>query len=71
MRKVLLLVSFMIFAFTVTAQEKDRLLTVIFTNDAHGMAWKFDESGNPGIGGLAAQKTLIDKIKAEVQGKGG
>lgn len=71
MKRLLLFASLMIFAFSVTAQEKEHLLTVIFTNDAHGMAWKFDESGNPGIGGLAAQKTLIDKIKAEVQGKGG
>ena len=51
--------------------NKDRLLTVIFTNDSHGMAWKFDEPNNPGIGGLAAQKTLVDEIRAEVQGKGG
>ena len=53
------------------ADNKDRLLTVIFTNDSHGMAWKFDEPKNPGIGGLAAQKTLVDSIRAEVQGKGG
>ena len=56
---------------TVFGAEKEHLLTVIFTNDSHGMAWKFDELNNPGIGGLAAQKTLIDDIRAEVQGKGG
>lgn len=71
MRKFLSVV-FLIFITTIIfAENKDRLLTVVFTNDGHGMAWKFDEPNNPGIGGLAAQKTLIDMIRAEVQGKGG
>ncbi len=56
---------------SVSAQEKEHLLTVLFTNDIHGMAWQYDEPGNPGIGGLAALKTLVDQIRAEVQGKGG
>lgn len=57
--------------FSASAQEKEHLLTVLFANDIHGMAWQYDEPGNPGIGGLAAMKTLIDQIRAEVQGKGG
>ncbi|MBP5406366.1 5'-nucleotidase C-terminal domain-containing protein [bacterium] len=72
MRKFFVAVFCIISVLTVFADDnKDRLLTVIFTNDSHGMAWKFDEPNNPGIGGLAAQKTLIDDIRAEVQGKGG
>lgn len=72
MRKFLVAVFCILLVMTVFgADNKDRLLTVIFTNDSHGMAWKFDEPHNPGIGGLAAQKTLVDNIRAEVQGKGG
>ena len=66
----LLFVSFFSLSALVN-DNKDRLLTVIYTNDGHGMAWSFDEPENPKIGGLAAQKTLVDKIRAEVQGKGG
>lgn len=72
MRKFFSIVFLLIITSGIFANDdKDRLLTVIFTNDSHGMAWKFDEPNNPGIGGLAAQKTLIDQIRAEVQGKGG
>lgn len=44
-----------------------KLLTILFTNDSHGMAWAFDEPESPGTGGLSAQKTLIDSIRNEVQ----
>ena len=72
MKKFLVAVFCILSVLTIFADDnKDRLLTVIFTNDSHGMAWKFDEPHNPGIGGLAAQKTLVDDIRAEVQGKGG
>jgi len=72
MKKILsILLLIFITAVIFAEDKKDRLLTVIFTNDGHGMAWKFDEPNNPEIGGLAAQKTLIDSIRAEVQGKGG
>ena len=72
MKKFLVAVFCILSVLTIFADDnKDRLLTVIFTNDSHGMAWKFDEPHNPGIGGLAAQKTLVDEIRAEVQGKGG
>ena len=63
MRKFLVAVFCILSVLTVFgADNKDRLLTVIFTNDGHGMAWKFDEPNNPGIGGLAARKTLVDQI---------
>ncbi|HOW52389.1 MAG TPA: 5'-nucleotidase C-terminal domain-containing protein [bacterium] len=47
--------------------EDPRLATVIFTNDTHGMAWAYDEPDNPGVGGLAAAKTVIDRIREEAQ----
>lgn len=71
MRKLLLLFSLLTLSCCLSAQDKEKMLTVLFTNDSHAMAWQYDEPGNPGIGGLAARKTLIDQIKAEVQGKGG
>ena len=72
MKKFFAVVFCLAFFMTIFADDnKDRLLTVIFTNDSHGMAWRFDEPNNPAIGGLAAQKTLVDDIRAEVQGKGG
>ncbi len=63
--------AILLFATLSFAQEKESMLTVLFMNDIHGMAWQYDEPGNPGIGGLAATKTLVDQIRAEVQGKGG
>ncbi len=72
MRKVFILwLVLFLTILSLSAQEKEHLLTVLFTNDIHGMAWQYDEPGNPGIGGLAAMKTLVDQIRAEVQGKGG
>jgi len=68
MRKFLAVVFCLAFFMTIFADDnKDRLLTVIFTNDSHGMAWKDKE----GAGGLAAQQTLIDEIRDEVQKKSG
>jgi 5'-nucleotidase/UDP-sugar diphosphatase len=49
------------------AAEDPRLVTVIFTNDTHGMAWAYDEPDNPGVGGLAAAKTVVDRIREEAQ----
>jgi len=69
--KKLLVFFLMVFMTISLFAQSEKLLTVLFTNDSHGMAWKFDEPGNPGIGGIAAQKTLVDQIRAEVQGKGG
>ncbi len=72
MKKLLVFFASIIITASLFAADNDeKLLSIIYTNDSHGMAWQFDEVGNPGIGGLAAQKTLVDKIRAEVQGKGG
>ena len=42
-------------------------LTVLHTNDHHGRFWK----NSDGETGLAARKTLIDSVRAEVQAAGG
>lgn len=47
--------------------DKTYQFTVLHTNDIHGHFWNNDK----GEYGLAAQKTLIDRIKTEVEGKGG
>lgn len=51
------------------APAKDKVihLTVLHTNDHHGRFWK----NSDGEYGLAAQKTAIDKIRAEVKAAGG
>jgi 5'-nucleotidase / UDP-sugar diphosphatase len=49
--------------------EKDKTyrLTILHTNDHHGRFWK----NNDGEYGMAARKTLIDSIRAEVKESGG
>ena len=49
------------------AKDKVTHLTVLHTNDHHGRFWK----NSDGEYGLAAQKTAIDKIRAEVKAAGG
>nr|WP_286165259.1 bifunctional UDP-sugar hydrolase/5'-nucleotidase UshA [Pantoea sp. 201603H] len=51
------------------AWEKDRLykFTVLHTNDHHGRFW----SNERGEYGLAAQKTLVDSVRLDVQAHGG
>jgi 5'-nucleotidase/UDP-sugar diphosphatase len=48
-------------------QDKEYQLTVLHTNDNHGRFW---QSGR-GEYGMSARKTLIDRIRAEVEGEGG
>ncbi|PJG85559.1 bifunctional UDP-sugar hydrolase/5'-nucleotidase UshA [Conservatibacter flavescens] len=54
---------------TAIAYETDKVyqFTVLHTNDLHGHFWPNER----GEYGLAAQKTLIDKIRTEVETKGG
>jgi 5'-nucleotidase / UDP-sugar diphosphatase len=47
--------------------DKTYQITVLHTNDHHGRFWK----NNDGEYGMAARKTLIDGIRAEVASKGG
>ena len=42
-------------------------LTILHTNDHHGRFW----TNADGEGGLAARKTLIDRVRAEVATAGG
>ncbi len=52
-----------------TGAEKDRTykVTILHTNDHHGRFWK----NGDGEYGMAARKTVIDRIRAEVAGSGG
>lgn len=58
-----------LYASAAMGYETDRTyqFTVLHTNDLHGHFWTNDR----GEYGLAAQKTLIDRIKKEVEQKGG
>ena len=52
---------------TPTAERAPLKLTVLHTNDHHGRFWP----NGDGEYGLAARKTLIDKVRAEVKAAGG
>lgn len=49
--------------------EKDKTyqITILHTNDHHGRFWK----NSDGEYGMSAQKTLVDRVRAEVKAKGG
>ena len=47
--------------------DKTYRLTILHTNDHHGRFWK----NGDGEYGMAARKTLIDQIRAEVKESGG
>lgn len=46
-------------------------LTILHTNNHHGHFLKFSLWGNPDIGGMAAQSTLVNSVRAEVEEAGG
>lgn len=48
-------------------QDKSYQLTILHTNDHHGRFWHNEH----GEYGMAARKTLIDRIRQEVEGQGG
>lgn len=50
-----------------TSVEQAVRLTVLHTNDHHGRFWR----NNRDEWGMAARKTLVDSIRAEVEGQGG
>ncbi|WP_373766469.1 bifunctional UDP-sugar hydrolase/5'-nucleotidase UshA [Glaesserella sp.] len=64
-----LLSAALLSATTAMAYEADKTyrFTVLHTNDTHGHFWKNDKSEY----GFAAQKTLIDTIRKEVESKDG
>ncbi len=51
----------------VPERDKTYKLTILHTNDHHGRFWK----NSDGEYGMAARRTLIDQIRAEVTGSGG
>lgn len=67
---VLLLLSLLsLVPLTSSAWEKDKVyhLTILHTNDHHGHFWPNDI----GEYGLAAQKTVVDRVRTEVAAQGG
>ena len=46
-------------------------LTILHTNDSHGHFMKFNPYPVMDVGGLAAQSTLVNVVRAEVEGDGG
>lgn len=67
--KTLKLLPLILATSTAMAYEQDKVyqVTVLHGNDIHGHFWPNDK----GEYGLAAQKTVIDRIKKEVEAKGG
>lgn len=53
------------------ALAKEYQLTILHTNDHHGHFQKFDPYPMVGVGGLAAQSTLVNIVRAEVESAGG
>ena len=68
-RAVLLTLSLLMTPLMAQAWVKDRVykFTVLHTNDHHGRFWHNEQ----GEYGLAAQKTMMDKIRLDVQAHGG
>ncbi len=66
---VLLLASFLVYGSWLYAYKKDHVyhLTLLHTNDHHGRFWKNRRNEY----GMAARKTLIDRIRQDVRSQGG
>lgn len=67
--KFIPLLSVFLFACSTPSWQQDQTyqLTILHTNDHHGRFW----NNEIGEYGLAAQKTLVDQIRQEVENKGG
>lgn len=68
-RQVVLLIVFLLGPFALLA--KTQLLTILHTNDHHGHFMKFNPYPVKDVGGFAAQSTLVNVVRAEVQKKNG
>ncbi|PIE35445.1 hypothetical protein CSA56_04240 [candidate division KSB3 bacterium] len=66
---MLSLVSLLVLPMTVLAETYN--LTILHTNDHHGHFAKFDPYPVMDVGGLAAQSTLVNIVRAEVAKSGG
>ncbi len=65
------LVFLSMFVLASSAEAETYTLTILHTNDHHGHFAKFSPFGSPDSGGLAAQSTLVNIVRAEVEEAGG
>jgi 5'-nucleotidase/UDP-sugar diphosphatase len=65
------LLLFYLYFGTATVLAKTFHLTILHTNDHHGHFDKFDAYPAIDVGGLAAQSTLVNIVRAEVEKSGG
>ena len=69
--RFLVIVSCLLFMVNAAAFAKEYQLTILHTNDHHGHFQKFDPYPAKDVGGLAAQSTLVNIVRAEVESAGG
>lgn len=60
-----------LFLFSFSAYAKEYRLTILHTNDHHGHFQKFSPYPVSDVGGLAAQSTLVNIVRSEVEEDGG
>ena len=71
LRVILILSLVCLLLFPTAAFAKLYNLTILHTNDHHGHFAKFSPFRNPDAGGMAAQSTLVNVVRAEVEKEGG
>ena len=69
--RFLAIASYLLFLANAVAFAKEYQLTILHTNDHHGHFQKFDPYPVKDVGGLAAQSTLVNIVRAEVENAGG
>ena len=71
--KLIFLISalILILVFPISSLAKTYNLTILHTNDHHGHFEKFNPYPVSDVGGLAAQSTLVNVIRAELKKSGG
>jgi len=69
--RFLAIASYLLFMANAVAFAREYQLTILHTNDHHGHFQKFDPYPVKDVGGLAAQSTLVNIVRAEVENAGG
>ena len=68
--RFLVFTSCLLFLANAAAFAKEYRLTILHTNDHHGHFQKFNPYPVKDVGGLAAQSTLVNIVRAEVENGG-